>query len=74
MRPAGNGRGSQPPPGATVITANLNDPKVEYEEELLLKWDDHHKSFSRLQKTSVIKNNLLMSHSLVGSITFLPTS
>ena len=27
MRPAGNGRGSQPPPGATVITANLNDPK-----------------------------------------------
>ena len=27
MRPAGNGRGSQPPPGATVITANLSDPK-----------------------------------------------
>jgi len=34
--------GGQPPPGTTVITA---DPKVEYEEELLLKWDDHHKSF-----------------------------
>ena len=27
MRPAGNGHGSQPPPGATVITANLSDPK-----------------------------------------------
>ena len=27
MRPTGNGRGSQPPPGATVITANLSDPK-----------------------------------------------
>ena len=34
--------GSQPPPGSTVINA---EPKVEYEEELLLKWDDHHKSF-----------------------------
>ena len=34
--------GGQPPPGTTVITA---EPKVEYEEELLLKWDDHHKSF-----------------------------
>ena len=38
----GTGGGGQPPPGTTVITA---EPKVEYEEELLLKWDDHHKSF-----------------------------
>jgi hypothetical protein len=37
---------STTPLGGTVITA---DPtKVEYEEELLLKWDDHHKSFFEL--------------------------
>ncbi len=40
------------PPATTVITAapstgpdHVLEPKIEYEEELLLKWDDHHKSF-----------------------------
>ena len=30
------------PAGTTILEV---EPKVEYEEELLLKWDDHHKSF-----------------------------
>ena len=39
-----------PPAGTTVITATPSEEeaKVEYEEELLLKWDDHHKSFFEL--------------------------
>ena len=39
------------PAGTTVITATPSmeeEAKVEYEEELLLKWDDHHKSFFEL--------------------------
>ena len=38
------------PAGTTVITATPSEEeaKVEYEEELLLKWDDHHKSFFEL--------------------------
>ena len=36
------------PLGGTVIQGSATDPKVEYEEELLLKWDDHHKSFFEL--------------------------
>ena len=39
---------SSTPIGGTVIQASVTDPKVEYEEELLLKWDDHHKSFFEL--------------------------
>ena len=34
------------PQGSTVIVApSQEESKIEYEEELLLKWDDHHKSF-----------------------------
>ena len=29
-------------------SSNIIEPKIEYEEELLLKWDDHHKSFFEL--------------------------
>ena len=39
---------SSTPLGGTVIQGSATDPKVEYEEELLLKWDDHHKSFFEL--------------------------
>ena len=45
------GGGVNAPAGTTVITATPSmeeEAKVEYEEELLLKWDDHHKSFFEL--------------------------
>ena len=28
-----------------IVATPTTEPKIEYEEELLLKWDDHHKSF-----------------------------
>jgi len=50
------GSPSSTPIGGTVIPGEAKadypmataEPKVEYEEELLLKWDDHHKSFFEL--------------------------
>lgn len=47
-QPPSNSEGpeSSTTPNVIVATPTAPDePKIEYEEELLLKWDDHHKSF-----------------------------
>ena len=57
---------SSTPLGGTVIQASgAPDPKAEYEEELLLKWDDHHKSFFELAE------DLCHQEQFIGKILFL---